>query len=166
MSHKTAFATTCFVLFAGVAWCAAMQASQGEKGRRYASDRNAISFIGATRIVLEGFDATDKDAKSATLQLDKNALTFSVFGDAQITTVFYKPFPVELTALKIADPAGKDRRIFAVALPKEQAEGLGKNSVRLVAPANAKGETPAVRLLLVNPEGKVVQAVELRLLSN
>jgi hypothetical protein len=155
-----------YVLFLAAAWCGFGAADEGAKAGRYTSDRNANTFVGATRVVLDDFDPTDKEAKSATLQLDKNEVTFSSFGDPQITAVSYKSFPVKLTRLKIADPAGKDRRIFSVALPKEHAEALGKNSLRLVALIGTKSELPGVRLLVVNPEDKVTQTLELRPASN
>jgi hypothetical protein len=51
-------------------------------------------------------------------------------------------------------------------LPKEHAEALGKNSLRLVALIGTKSELPGVRLLVVNPEDKVTQTLELRPASN
>src|SRR5260370_29708003 len=123
-----------YVLFLAAAWCGFGAVDEGAKAGRYTSDRNANTFVGATRVVLDDFDPTDKEAKSATLQLDKNEVAFSSFGDPQITAVSYKSFPVKLTRLKIADPAGKDRRIFSVALPKEQCETSRINFTRPAVP--------------------------------
>ena len=116
--------------------------------------------------MLNDFDPTDKDAKSAMLQLDKNEVTFSAFGEARITAVSYKSFQVKLTRLKLVDPSGKDRRIFSVELPNECTEDLGKNSLQLVTSAGTKSEPTGIRLLLVNPENKVMHVLELRAASN
>src|SRR5437773_1293416 len=83
--------------------CGALPGGDGEGGR-YASDRTPTRFAGATKITLTGFDASGKDVQKANLQLDKNEVAFSAFGDFEITTVFYKPFPVEISRLKMADP--------------------------------------------------------------
>jgi len=164
MYHCNTPFVTALVLLAGTL-CSETASTSGTAGR-YASDRSPHKFAGATRVVLEGMDGIDKDTASAMLQLDKNEVTYSPFGDAQLTTVFYKPFPVELSRLKIADPSGKDRRIFSVTLPKEQSEGLGKNTLRLIVPKAAKSEPAPLRLVLVNPDGNVAQALELRPVGN
>lgn len=154
-------------VLAVVLFCAfACGASAGERHGRYLSDRSQHKFLGATRIVLSDFDATAKDSKSASLQLDMNEVVFSTFGDSRVTTAFYKPFEVKLTPLKITDPAGKDRRIYAVELPAEFVETLGKNSLRLVAPIAEKGQPAGVRLLLVDSQGKMTATLELRLAVN
>ena len=136
------------------------------KSGKYASERKVQTFAGATRVTIDDFDPADKDAKAALLQLDNNEVSFSPFGEMQVTAVFYKPFPVKLTRLVVADPEKKDRHLFAVEVPKEFAEGLGKNSLKLVASAGTKSQPPGVRLLLVNQEGKVTDALELRSLGN
>ena len=87
---------------------------------------------------------------------------FSLFGDPRVSVVFYKSFPVKLTRLKLVDPVGKDRRIFSVELPEEYTAALGKNSLRLVVLADSKTEPASVRLLVVSPEDKVTQTLELR----
>ena len=162
--NRAAFlSAVCLIFLLGAAWCDTT-AEQG-KSVKFASERSPYPFAGATRVVLDGFDPTDKDAKSAMLQLDKNEVTFSSFGEPRITAVFYKAFQVKLTRLKLADPAGKDRRIFSVELPKEIAADLGKNSLRLVTPG-PKSDAAGIRLLVVNPEDKVTQILELRPVSN
>jgi hypothetical protein len=148
------------VLFA---WCGTAY-GQG-KGAKFTSERSPYPFVGATRVVIDGFDPTDKDAKSASLVLDKNEVTLNAFGDPQITAVFYKPFQVKLTRLNMADPGGKDRLLFSVELPKEFASDIGKNSLRLVT-AGPKMAGAGIRLLLVNQDGKVTQVLELRPMSN
>lgn len=137
-----------------------------EKGIKYASERSPFPFIGATMVALEGFDPKDKDPKSALLQLDKNQIFYSSFGEPRLTAVFYKPVPVTLTPLNIADPSGQNRRIFAVDLPKENAADLGKSTLRLVTSIGKKSELAGIRLLLVNQEDKVTQVLELRATSN
>ena len=141
-------------------------ASGQGKSAKYMSERSPYPFIGATRVAIEGFDASDKDANSATLQLDKNEVVFSSFGETRITAVFYKPFQVKLTRLTMADPSGKGRRIYSVEVPKEFAADLGKNSLRLVTPTGEKSEPAGIRLLLVNSENKVTQTVDLRPAGN
>ena len=154
----------CLIYLVGAAWC---ETEGGQpKKVKYASERSPYPFVGATRVMIDGFDANDNDAKSAMLQLDKNEMTFSAFGEARITAVLFKPFQVKLTRLKLADPSGKDRRIFSVELPNEFAADLGKNSLQLVTPAGTKSEPTGIRLLLVNPENKVIHVLELRSASN
>jgi hypothetical protein len=133
---------------------------------KYASERSPHKFAGATRVVLDNFDPTDKDAKSASLQLDNNDVIFSEFGEPQVTAVFYKSFQVKLTRRKGADPEGKDRCMFEVELPKEYAAALGENSLRLVAPVGAKSQPREVRLLLMNLKGQVTSTLELRPVGN
>src|ERR1043165_3710027 len=100
---------------------------------RYTSERSPHKFAGATRVVLDQFDRMDKAAKSALLQLDKNAVSFTAFGEQRVTTVFYQSFQVKLTRLNEADPDGRDRCIISVELPREYAAALGESSLRLVA---------------------------------
>jgi hypothetical protein len=150
----------CVICLVGTVWCGTT--GGGGKNVRFASERSPYPFVGATRVVLDGFDPKDKDAKSAMLQLDKNEVTFSSFGDPRITAVFYKPFQVKLTRLNMADPSAKNRRIFSLELPKEFAADLGKNSLCLVTLIDTKSEPADVRLLVVNPKGKVMQTLELR----
>jgi hypothetical protein len=164
MLTKCQAASAAVCLMVGAAWCGTE--SGQVKGGKYASERSPYTFVGATRVVMDGFDPADKDAKSATLQLDQNEVNFSSFGEARITAVFYKPFAVKLTRLNLADPSGKDRRIFSVELPSDLAADLGKNSLRLVTWAGAKSEPAGIRLLLVNPENKVTQVLELRSAGN
>lgn len=154
----------CAIFLVGAPWSGA---TGGEKKSvRYVSERSAYPFVGATRVALESFDPADKDAKSAMLQLDNNEVTFSAFGEPRITAVFYKFVEVKLTRLDMTDPTAKDRRIFAVELPKEFAACLGKNSLRLVTPIGPKNEPAGIRLLVVNPEDKVTQVLELRRSTN
>jgi hypothetical protein len=148
----------------GASWCE-QTAGQG-KNAKYISERNPHAFLGATRVAVEEFDSTDKGPSSALLQLDKNEVTFSPFGDSRITAVFYKPFPVKLTRLNIVDTTNKDRRLFAVELPKDAAEGLGKNSLRLATVTGKNSELLSLRLLLVDTDNKVTQVVELRPTTN
>lgn len=129
---------------------------------KYASERSPHTFAGATRVVLDNYDAMDKDAKSAWLQLDNNDVSFSEYGEQQVTVVFYKSFQVKLTRLNGADPDGRDRRIFAVELPIEYAAALGGSSLRLVTPAGAASQPEGVRLLLVNPQNQITATLELR----
>ena len=138
------------------------------KGRefKFSSERSPYPFAGATRVVLEGFDPEGKEAKTAMLQLDKNAVAYSAFGEPMLTAVFYKPFPVTLSPLSIADPSGQNRRVFAIELPKEIGADLGKKSMRLVTLSGKKSEPVGVRLLLVNPDNKVTQVLELRAVTN
>jgi hypothetical protein len=138
----------------------------GEKNFRFASERTPFPFAGATRVTLEGFNPTEKDAKSVSLLLDKNEISYSSFGEPRLTTVFYKPFPIKLKRLEIADPSGKDRRIFAVEAPKEMADGLGKNTLQIVVSPATKSEPAGLRLLLINSENKVTQVLELRAITN
>ena len=154
----------CLIYLVGAAWCGT-KGGQG-KNVKYTSERSPYPFVGATRVMIDGFDPIDKDAKSAMLQLDKNEITFSSFGEARITAVSFKPFQVKLTRLKLADPSGKDRRIFSVELPNEFAADLGKNSLQLMTPAGTRSELTGIRLLLVNPENKVIHVLELRAASN
>jgi hypothetical protein len=132
------------------------------KGIKYASERSPYPFVGATRVAVEGFDPSDNDPMSAMLQMDKNEVTFSSYGEPRITTVFYKAVPVKLTRLDQADPTGMDRRIYSVEMPKEFSADLGKNAVRLVTTKATKSEPAGIRLLLVNPDKVVTQVVELR----
>jgi len=162
--RAAALTALCLIFLVGTAWCGT-KGGQGKKVK-YTSERSPYPFVGATRVVIDGFDATDNDAKSATLQLDKNEMTFSSFGEARLTAVLYKPFQVKLTRLKLPDPSGKDRRIFSVELPNEFAADLGKNSLQLVTPAGTKSEPMGIRLLVVNPESKVIHVLELRAASN
>jgi hypothetical protein len=60
------------------------------------------------------------------------------------------------------DPTGKGRRIYSVEMPKDSAAGLGKNSLRLVTPVNAKAEPAGIRLILITPDNKVLQVLDLR----
>jgi hypothetical protein len=129
---------------------------------KYASERSPHRFAGATRVVLDKFDAMDKDAKSARLQLDNNDVSYSEFGEEQITVVFYKSFQVDLTRLNGADPDGRERRIFAVELPKEYAAALEGSTLRLVTRVGATSELRGVRLLLLNPQSQVTATLELR----
>jgi hypothetical protein len=138
----------------------------GEQNQRYMSERSHHKFLGATRIVLSNFDGAAKDAKSALLQFDRNDVVFSTFGDSRITTVFYKPFEVKLTQLKLADPEAKGRRIYGVELPAEFVEALGKNSLRLVAPVAEKGQAAGARLLLADAQGKTITTLDLRPTAN
>jgi hypothetical protein len=162
--RKASLAAVCLICLIGVGWCGTTH-GQG-KSVKYTSERSPYPFVGATRVVVDGFDPTDKDAKSATLYLDKNEVMYSSFGDQRLTAVFYKPFQVKLTRLNMADPSGKDRRIFLVELPKEFAADLGKNSLRLVTLIGTKSDPTGLRLLVVNPEDKVTQVLELRPASN
>jgi hypothetical protein len=162
--RKASLTAGCLVCLIGVGWCGTTR-GQG-KSAKYTSERSPYPFVGATRVVVDGFDPTDKDAKSATLYLDKNEVMFSSFGDSRLTAVFYKPFQVKLTRLNIVDPSGKDRRIFSVELPKEFAADIGKNSLRLVTLIGTKSDPTGLRLLVVNPEDKVTQVLELRPASN
>ena len=160
MNTRRSISLTCMIFLLGTAWCGTGH-GQG-KSTKWVSERNPFPFVGATRVVIDGFDSKDKNAASALLQLDKNEVIFSSFGESQITAVLYKPFQVQLTRLNMADPSGKDRRIFAVALPKDYAADLGQNSLRLVVPANTTSEAAGIRLLVVNPQDKVTQVLELR----
>jgi hypothetical protein len=139
----------------------ALPGGDGEGGR-FASERDPARFAGATKITLTGFDASGTDVQKANLQLDKNEVAFSAFGDPEVTAVFYKPFPVEISRLKTADPLNKNRRLYSMTIPKEHADDLGKNSLRLVVRTDAKSKLPEVRILLVGSDGKVIQARELR----
>lgn len=128
---------------------------------RYVSERSPHRFAGATRVVLDNFDPMDKETRSASLQLDNNDVTFSEFGEQQITTVYYQSFQIKLTRLKSRDPNGTDRRIYLVELPKEYAATLGESSLRLVAQVGAKSQPKGVRLMLVNRQDQVTDALEL-----
>src|ERR1043166_916877 len=116
---------------------------------KYASERSQHTFAGATRVALDNYDAMDKDAKSAWLQLDNNNVSFSEYGEQQVTVVFYKSFQVKLTRLNGVDPDARDRRIFTVELPKEHVAALEGSSLRLVTPAGAASQPEGVRLLLM-----------------
>lgn len=129
---------------------------------RYASERSPHKFAGATRVVLDGFDPLDKNAKSARLQLDNNDVTFSEFGDQRITVAFYQSFQVSLTRRDGADPTLGNRIVFAMELPKENAVALGENSLQLVAPVGLGSEPRGVRLLLLNLQRQVTDTLELR----
>ena len=153
----TAWGLICLV---AVAW-GGPNAGQ-RKNVRFASERSPYPFFGASRVMVEDFDPTDKGATAAMLQLDKNEVLYSSFGEPRVTAVFYKPFQVKLTRLNIADPAGKGRHMFSVELPKEVAADLGKNSLRLVTVPTKDSELVGIRLLLVNPDNKVTQILELR----
>ena len=153
----TAWGLMCLI---GIAWGGA--ASGQQKNVRFASDRSPYPFLGATRVMIEEFDPAAKGATSAMLQLDKNEVTYSSFGEPRVTAVFYKPFQVKLTRLNITDPTGKGRHQFSVELPKEAAGDLGKNSLRLVTVLAKESELVGLRLLLVNSDNKVTQILELR----
>jgi hypothetical protein len=112
--------------------------------------------------VLDQFDRMDKAAKAASLQLDKNDVSFSAFGEQRVTTGFYQAFQVKLARLDEADPDGMDACIFSMELPKEYAAALGESSLRLVAPVGARSQSRGVRLLLVNLQGQVTDTLELR----
>lgn len=128
---------------------------------RYASERSSHKFAGATRVVLDNFDATDKNAAAARLQLDNNDVVFSPFGDQSITAVFYAFFQVKLTRMSDTDPTLGNRCIFAIEMPREHARALGKNSLRLVAQAGPGCRPSGVRLLLTNLHGDVTDTLEL-----
>jgi hypothetical protein len=147
-------------------WVGAANRSYGQEAPnhsvRYASERSPHRFAGATRVVLDYFDPMDKDAKSASLQLDNNDVSFSPFGEPRVTTAFYKAFQIKLTRLNGADLEGKDRCIYAVGLPKEIAAALGESSLRLATPVGTKSQPRGVRLLLMNLQGQVTDTLELR----
>jgi hypothetical protein len=134
-----------------------------EKPGKYVSERSQYPFLGATQVILSDFAPMGKETSTAKLLLDANELTFSAFGDVRITAVLYKPVEVKLTRVKADDPTGKDRRVFAVELPRERAELLNKRSLQLVWPVGEKGQPAGVRLLVLDPAGKVMQTLELRL---
>lgn len=146
------------LLLLSIAWSA--EATGGDKASKFASERSQHRFLGATQVVLAHFNPSAKEMKT-TLQLDRNDVSFSPFGDPQLTVVLYKPFEVKVTRLDMADPMGKNRSIFSVELPKEQSEALGKKALRLVWPVGEKAQPPGVRLLLLDPMGKVIQTREL-----
>jgi hypothetical protein len=133
---------------------------------KYASERSPHKFAGATRVVLDNFDPLDKDSKSASLQLDNNDVSFTEFGEQQITAVFYKAFTVKLTRRKGAGPEGKDPCVFDVELPKEYAAALGESSLRIVTPVGTKSQPREVRLLLMNSKGQIMSTLELRPAGN
>lgn len=128
---------------------------------RYASERSPHSFAGATRVVLDCFDATDKNATTARLQLDNNEVSYSSFGDQRITVVYYASFPVKLTRLSEADPTFGNRCMFAIEIPREYALTLGENSLRLVSPMGLRSQPDGVRLLLTNRQGTVTDTLQL-----
>jgi hypothetical protein len=133
-----------------------------EKASRFLSARTQHTFLGATQLALSSFRPNEKEATSAMLLLDANEVTFSQLGDLRVTAVAYKPIEVKLTPVAVDDASGSKRRAFAVELPKEQKAALGKNTLRLVWPiSGTKNQPVGVRLMLVDPAGKVQQTVEL-----
>src|SRR5215213_8963287 len=84
------------------------------KPGKYASERSLHKFAGATRIVLDNFDPMDSHAKSVSLQMDNNEVSFSALGEQRVTAVFYQAIQAQLTLLNEADPNGKHGRIYLV----------------------------------------------------
>jgi hypothetical protein len=136
------------------------------KPGKYTSERSLHKFAGATRIVLDNFDPMDKQAKSVSLQLDNNEVSFSEFGEQRVTAVFYQAVEAKITLIHEADSKGKHGRIYLIELPKEHAAALGEHTLRLVATAGSASQANGARLLLINREGKVTSALELRHAEN
>lgn len=96
----------------------------------YVADRVA----GAHRISIRG-----TLGGSATVQLDPNTCAVNEFGDPTICTrMAARSIPVQLKQAKLADPAGKGRRLFLIAgMP--QPEGRTYPKYFLVAPKRGLG---------------------------
>lgn len=130
--------------------------------RNFISERRGYQFAGVTQISLNNFDPLDKDVKQASLQFDKNEVAYNSFGDPLVSTVLYKPIEVKLTRLDITDTGQKERRIYALEVPQEVREGLGKNTLRMVTPLGESPQPAYIRLLLVDPTGNVIDLLVLR----
>ena len=124
-------------------------------------------FLGCNVVRVDKFSVSDEPKKTAELSLDIGKTIFNEFGDLrepdQLEGI---SVAIELEKLPIEDPMKKGRKLYSVSAtnpPEEFRTRLGKNQMRLVWTPPTVNRPGSIRLLLISPENKVYQTLDLRL---
>ena len=124
------------------------------------------TFLGCNVVRIDKFSVSDEPKKSAELSLDNGQATFNAFGDLK------EPDRLEgfsvgiaLEMMRAEDPLKKGRQLYSITPtnpPEELQQQLGKNQLRLVWTPSTTDRPGSIRLLLVSPDNKVLQTLDLR----
>jgi hypothetical protein len=132
----------------------------------FLTDCQQHKFLGCNVVRVDKFSVSDDAKKTAELSLDNGKTIFNAFGDLkepdQLEGI---SMAIELEKLPIEDPMKQGRKLYSVSVtkpPEEFRTRLGKNQMRLVWTPPKVNRPGSIRLLLISPENKVYQTLDLR----